>query len=243
MLGRFVTIFITVMLLNQLLFFGFCLRPDCLAAATPHVLVITIVIGLAWGRVSETSYKAPDNSEVRQSLDELLSNSQRGRLQEIPEGSLKILIGVDHYQYLIDCLKHSKVRLIIMSGWLSKHVMDDAFLKLVSKKLQQGVTIYIGYGAQDAQGYHKYFEGTKQVLDSLRTLLKKYPDQLFVANFATHEKLLVVDDQTVVIGSANWLSNRQYKNSERSVIISNSEFASSEASRAIAVVKLFRVGD
>jgi hypothetical protein len=37
--------FIVVMLLNQLLFFGFCLNPICLVAAMPHVLLITVVVG------------------------------------------------------------------------------------------------------------------------------------------------------------------------------------------------------
>jgi TPR repeat protein len=37
--------FIVVMILNQLLFFGFCLNPICLIAAMPHVLLITIFVG------------------------------------------------------------------------------------------------------------------------------------------------------------------------------------------------------
>jgi predicted RNA-binding Zn-ribbon protein involved in translation (DUF1610 family) len=37
--------FVVVMVLNQLLFFGFCLNPVCLIAAMPHVLFITVVIG------------------------------------------------------------------------------------------------------------------------------------------------------------------------------------------------------
>lgn len=37
--------FIVVMLLNQLIFFGFCLNPVCLIAAMPHVLFITVIIG------------------------------------------------------------------------------------------------------------------------------------------------------------------------------------------------------
>lgn len=37
--------FIVVMILNQLLFFGFCLNPVCLIAAMPHVLFITVIIG------------------------------------------------------------------------------------------------------------------------------------------------------------------------------------------------------
>lgn len=37
--------FIFVLLINQLLFFGFCLNPICLIAAMPHCLAITVVLG------------------------------------------------------------------------------------------------------------------------------------------------------------------------------------------------------
>jgi TPR repeat protein len=37
--------FIVVMILNQLVFFGFCLNPICLIAAMPHVLLITVIVG------------------------------------------------------------------------------------------------------------------------------------------------------------------------------------------------------
>ena len=37
--------FVVVMVLNQLIFFGFCLNPVCLIAAMPHVLFITVIIG------------------------------------------------------------------------------------------------------------------------------------------------------------------------------------------------------
>lgn len=48
--------FVVVMILNQLLFFGFCLNPICLIAAMPHVLFITVIVGTwlnkknGWGR-------------------------------------------------------------------------------------------------------------------------------------------------------------------------------------------------
>lgn len=56
--------FIAVMLLNQLVFFGFCLNPICLIAAMPHVLFITVVIGSwlnkhsGWGKDDEDAEKS-----------------------------------------------------------------------------------------------------------------------------------------------------------------------------------------
>lgn len=44
--------FIVVMVLNQLLFFGFCLNPICIIAAMPHVLFITVVVGSFFNKVN-----------------------------------------------------------------------------------------------------------------------------------------------------------------------------------------------
>lgn len=85
--------FIVVMVLNQLLFFGFCLNPICLIAAMPHVLLITVFIG-SWinkesgwgdekqdGNVGKSSQKAAIDLKKScqqaaidlEKLDELLS--------------------------------------------------------------------------------------------------------------------------------------------------------------------------
>lgn len=67
------TIFITIMFLNQLLFFGLCLNPVCLIAAMPHVLFITIVIGTWWYRPNWRKLKQSLYS-VRESYDEVKAN-------------------------------------------------------------------------------------------------------------------------------------------------------------------------
>ena len=43
--------FIVIMILNQLLFFGFCLNPICIIAAMPHVLLITVFVGSILNRI------------------------------------------------------------------------------------------------------------------------------------------------------------------------------------------------
>ena len=73
-------------------------------------------------------------------------------------------------------------------------------------------------------------------LSGLSELARKYPNQLHVAEYATHEKMLVVDSEVVVFGSANWLSNRQYKNSERCIVVMDKAIASSEEKRISTLV-------
>ena len=43
--------------------------------------------------------------------------------------------------------------------------------------------------------------------------------------------MLVVDGRLVVFGSANWLSNRKYKNSERSIVVTDTVLAEAEEQR------------
>jgi TPR repeat protein len=49
--------FIVIMILNQLLFFGFCLNPICLIAAMPHVLLLTVVIGTLVAKIQVNDKK------------------------------------------------------------------------------------------------------------------------------------------------------------------------------------------
>ena len=84
--------FVVVMVLNQLLFFGFCLNPVCLIAAMPHVLFITVVIGTwinkvnGWGSgevekktIKETSKVLPsvlfEGNKPSQDLNEKLNKN------------------------------------------------------------------------------------------------------------------------------------------------------------------------
>jgi hypothetical protein len=67
--------FIVVMLLNQLIFFGFCLNPVCLIAAMPHVLFITVIIG-TWLNREEAKRKK-----------DIVTKDEANKFTEQPEGS------------------------------------------------------------------------------------------------------------------------------------------------------------
>ena len=81
----------------------------------------------------------------------------------------------------------------------------------------------------------------EKALDNLRKLAKDFPRQLSAAEYATHEKMLVVYERLVVFGSANWLSNRKYKNSERSIVVIDVAIAESEEARISTLVQNNRV--
>ena len=201
--------------------------------------LLAVQLTVVWGsyamlKIYEAQTKK--NSELEQAMSKL-SDRQRESAEGIPEECRQLLTGVEHYDYLLKGISNTKARLIILSGWLSSYVIDDGFLNALSAKLEQSVSVYIGYGWQDSQGQHAQTDSSKKALESLKGLAKKYPSQLFIAKYATHEKLLIIDDYKVVYGSANWLSNRNYKNSERSVVLSDRNLAESEAKRVEALVR------
>ena len=153
----------------------------------------------------------------------------------------QLLSGKEHHSYMRNAIQSSTKSVTILSGWLSARVVDREFVKLLGEKLKEGVYFRIGYGWQDSQGAHKAGNDLEKALDGLRELANDFPNQLKVAEYATHEKMLVIDGKTVVFGSANWLSNRQYKNSERSIVVIDVAIAESEESRISELVQENRV--
>jgi len=134
--------FIVVMLLNQLLFFGFCMNPVCLIAAMPHVLAITVFVG-SWinkennwgGSLDNPSKEFPDRFKTKllTSEDELKAIRQayalRNReISDVPEAVIEvqpkpIKIGESFAKFGVNSLWHlthrDNVESIIKNGILS----------------------------------------------------------------------------------------------------------------------------
>ncbi len=89
--ATYTAVFVVVMILNQLLFFGFCLNPICLVAAMPHVLVITVVVG-TW--IYKPSRKKIEKTLlfVRENYDVVKENIEKNK----KIGSNKLFTGNVH---------------------------------------------------------------------------------------------------------------------------------------------------
>ncbi len=212
-----------------------------LVQLTPPLMVVQLVV--IWVSYSIFSYivaKRAETINLRQELAVLtaaLSEEQRNNIATIPEESMQILSGVEHRDYLFKSLRSTEHKIMILSGWISSRVIDEQFVSLLALKLGQGVHVYIGYGWENSKGKHSQSVISKEALASLKRITRQHPKAIFVSKFATHEKLLVLDEKKVVYGSANWLCNRSYKNSERSIVIADDGLAKGEAER---VEKLIR---
>ena len=203
-----------------------------------YLPLIVIQLGVVWGTyflLNSSGAKDKKISELEE-LTQALPHQVQAKVEIVSTDFKRIISGLEHFTYLQSQIKVAKKRITILSGWLSSRVVDRQFLTLLESQLKAGVVCQIGYGWQDSKGGHSAGKDLQLALDGLSELAKKYPNQLHVAEYATHEKMLVVDSEVVAFGSANWLSNRQYKNSERSIVVIDKTIASSEEERISALV-------
>lgn len=103
--------FITVMLLNQLLFFGFCLNPICIIAAMPHVLLITVILGTFINKMETKSKETTtaniykNQSRDNRTLKEILkSDASLSKTQKTVKKTIytKTAIPIDRSEYLTE---------------------------------------------------------------------------------------------------------------------------------------------
>lgn len=205
--------------------------------------LIFIQLGVIWGAyflLNSSDAKDKRISELEE-LTRALPQHLQTQVEIVSTDYKRIISGLEHFSYLQSQIAEAKQSITILSGWLSSRVVDKHFLKLLESQLRAGVSCQIGYGWQDSKGGHSAGKDLQLALNGLGKLAKKYPNQLHVAEYATHEKMLVIDGKLVVFGSANWLSNRKYKNSERSIAVMDEAIASSEQQRISALVSQNKV--
>jgi phosphatidylserine/phosphatidylglycerophosphate/cardiolipin synthase-like enzyme len=198
---------------------------------SPLILIQLISI---WGTFTVCS-KIDSKQRKIQDLENTLKDynpQTKGIIKEsILDSKVNIIKGKEHLAELYHSVKSAKTSLCILSGWLSVYIIDDKLLKAFSDACQRGVEIYIGYGWEDSKGRHSDSFSTQEAVKRLADCQSKSGKKLHLAKFANHEKILVKDNEYVVCGSNNWLSNRKFRNSERSLKIFSRELAESETKR------------
>lgn len=143
----------------------------------------------------------------------------------------KIISGDEHLKCLFDSINSSRESLCIMSGWLSSFVINQKFIKMLENAINRGVTIFIGFGWVDSKGHHSKNQSSQIAFKNLLDISAKFKNKLIIGKFPTHEKIIVKDDDYIIIGSNNWLSNSKFNNSERSLLLFSNELAFQESKR------------
>lgn len=126
-------------------------------------------------------------------------------IQPVPESSEIVVREIDtfeHNKILEDALTNSTKRLLIISPWITRAVVNTTFLSRLERLLRRNVSVHIGFG------YGREAEDTrsdKRSVQSLGNLANRFENFTFVRLKNTHSKILVTDEK-VVITSFNWLS-------------------------------------
>lgn len=105
---------------------------------------------------------------------------------------------------LLKALKDAQKQVIIVSPWIKRSGVNNEVLLLIEKALQKKVQVVIGYGISDEQ------DSDPKILKQLENMQKKkYGNYLTLVSLNnTHEKVLICDNDFLVITSFNWLSFR-----------------------------------
>lgn len=148
--------------------------------------------------VAETRTLESENSEDDRAFFESL-----GRTQSLPDGGS--VLPAEHRTIFAQSLSNCSNRLLIISPWISRWIVNSDFLTKLKNRLELGVSVTIAWGFDDTTGRHKSRSHPDAVL-RLIELADAYPEQFtFVKMDQSHSKILIADD-LYVCTSHNWLS-------------------------------------
>jgi hypothetical protein len=147
--------------------------------------------------------------KIRQQASNQLRLKVAGRTLDKDVGTATQLRDVEIRPAFLQALQNACEQIIIYSPWINEQVVDDAFLSLLEKRVQQGVRILIGYGIGREEGKEE------------RTIPQNLPQRLrniqtaegtpgIIAEWLgnSHAKEIVIDRSIHFSGSHNWLSYR-----------------------------------
>lgn len=145
------------------------------------------------------------------------------------------MYGRVHHDFMLNAIDDAKYSICILSGWISKRIVDAEFMECISAAMSRGVDVYLGYGYEYKRG-HEENGDSKIALAVLKTaandaMKASRAGSLNVGKFATHEKILLIDCSVIVSGSHNWLSNANHLNEESSLIVEDKALAEQECVR------------
>lgn len=145
----------------------------------------------------------------------------------------EVIDGAEHFKVLMRAFAEAERTVCILSGWIGSPLLHPDVQGHIRAAVKRGVQVFLGFGYEFGSG-HEMSSTAKSALNFAMDLDRS---QVTVAQFANHEKVLVVDDSYCVIGSNNWLSNSNFRNSERSILVRVQSFATDEAARVAAIVR------
>lgn len=180
-------------------------------------------------RKRELAERAADQPDA----DDLAELERRAQIaaDSLEKTEVRSVETYEHPGYLQDALTTSVERVIVISPWLRRAVVNEPFLATLSAALERGVSVYIGWGISAGEAIDP--NADRWVLDRLDRLAKDYPALAVQRLGGTHAKVLIADSRYVIVTSFNWLSfrgdpKRTFRD-ERGTLISQLAYVEREA--------------
>lgn len=118
------------------------------------------------------------------------------------KSSDRILSTYDHRPLLLDALENAQNTVVILSTWIKSGGLNNEILGCIEKALQRNTRVIIGYGISKKEDSDRWI--LKRLADIQK---KKHGNKLLLVKLSnTHEKVLIKDNEYMVITSFNWLS-------------------------------------
>lgn len=118
------------------------------------------------------------------------------------KSSDRILSTYDHRPLLLDALENAQNTVVILSPWIKSGGLNNEILGCIEKALQRNTRVIIGYGISKKEDSDRWI--LKRLADIQK---KKHGNKLLLVKLSnTHEKVLIKDNEYMVITSFNWLS-------------------------------------
>lgn len=162
--------------------------------------------------VKTAANDSPDTSRSKTELKREIAELSQQREQDAV-----VVKSFEHPELLQSTIKIAKKELRIHSAFIGSGVVSSdprrrhLFLGPLEKCLERGVSVTVVYGMakDDDRRQWNSWQNAKRELDALS---RKYPETFTVVDagdhlkHGSHSKVLIKDDDYVVVGSFNWLS-------------------------------------
>lgn len=145
-----------------------------------------------------------DDEEQKESATERIRFLEKkiDEMKNERKGADRILSTYDHRPLLIDALENAQNTVVIVSPWIKSGGLNNEILGCIERALQKKTQVIIGYGISKKE------DSDKWILQRLSDIQNKwYGKNLHLIKLSnTHEKVLIKDNEYMVITSFNWLS-------------------------------------
>lgn len=164
---------------------------------------------------------APHLTKRYQQLKQDFALLEKQTASNKKQTKLSVLRGIDIRNSFLNSFKETKRKMLMVSPWISENVVDGQMFSVLRQFAEAGNTLYIAWGIAKRREWEDRAPD-QELVDQLQAIT--HPDgtpAVFVRWFGNqHNKEIVIDQTTLLLGSFNWLSYRgDYNLRNESVIV------------------------